>query len=213
MGIIDISVPLDSNTPTWPDSPGIRLHWHKRLDAGDECNNTRLDCDTHVGTHVDAPSHFLEDGATVDELSLKTLIGPATVVYLPEVSAITPKGLETLDLAPDTRRLLLRSRNSELWAAGVTEFTKDYVALTAEAAQWIVDQGINLVGVDYLSVGGYVDGAVTHQILLKAGVVVLEGLNLYDVDPGEYELLCLPLKLVGAEGVPARAVLRILPPT
>lgn len=208
MGIIDISVPLSSNTPIWPDSPGIRLHWHKMLDAGDECNNTRLDCDTHVGTHVDAPSHFLVNGATVEQLSLEVLIGTAIVAYLPKVSAIAASDLADLALPPGIERLLLRTRNSELWGAGVAEFREDYVALTADAAQWVVDQNIRLIGVDYLSVQRYGDSALTHEILLESEVVILEGLNLADVQPGSYELICLPIRLVGADGAPARAVLR-----
>lgn len=208
MGIIDISVPLSSNTPIWPDSPGICLHWHKRLDAGDECNNSRLDCDTHVGTHVDAPSHFLVNGATVEQLSLEVLIGTAVVAYLPKVSAIAASDLEDLALPSGIERLLLRTRNSELWEAGVAEFRKDYVALTSDAAQWVVDHNISLIGVDYLSVQRYGDSPLTHQVLLESGVVILEGLNLADVQPGSYELICLPIRLVGAEGAPARAVLR-----
>lgn len=194
--------------PIWPDSPGICLHWHKRLDAGDEFNNTRLDCDTHVGTHVDAPSHFLVNGATVEQLSLEVLIGTAIVSYLPKVSEIAASDLENLALPSGIERLLLRTRNSELWKAGVAEFRKDYVALTADAAQWIVDHNISLIGVDYLSVQRYGDSALTHQVLLESGVVILEGLNLADIKPGSYELICLPIRLVGAEGAPARAVLR-----
>jgi arylformamidase len=205
--IIDISVPLSPNVPIWPGSRGIRLHWSKRLDAGYECNNTYLNCDIHTGTHVDAPSHFLVNGATVEQLSLEIFVGPAIVAYLPGVSAITASDLADLALPPGTERLLLHTRNSELWAAEITEFREDYVALTSDAAQWIVRQGIRLIGVDYLSVGTYGDRVATHRILLEAGVIVVEGLNLYDVQAQEYELICLPLKLVGAEGAPARAIL------
>jgi len=205
--IIDISVPLGPNVPIWPGSRGIRLHWSKRLDAWYECNNTYLNCDTHVGTHVDAPSHFLVNGATIEQLPLEVLIGTAVVAYLPKVGVIAARDLEDLELAPDTERLLLRTRNSELWAAEITEFREDYVALTSDAAQWIVRQGIRLIGVDYLSVGTYGDRVATHRILLEAGVIVVEGLNLYDVQAQEYEFICLPLKLVGAEGAPARAIL------
>jgi len=206
--IVDISVPLRANTPTWPGSPKILLHWTKRLDAGDECNNTRLECDTHVGTHVDAPLHFLAEGTSVDKLSLEMLVGPAAVAYLPKVSAVTASELDKLALPSGTERLLLRTHNSEFWAAGISEFRKDYVSLTPDAAQWIVKQGIQLVGVDYLSVGSYEDGVTTHRILLEAGVIIVEGLNLAEVQPGNYELICLPICLAGAEAAPARAVLR-----
>lgn len=207
MRIIDISVPLHEYTPVWPGSPRVILHWTKRLDAGDECNNTRLECDTHVGTHVDAPLHYLEHGTSVEDLSLEVLVGPAMVAYLPGIGSVRASALDNLALTSKTKRLLLRTRNSELWQTGETEFKKDYVSLTAEAAQWVASKGIRLVGVDYLSVGGFGGGVITHKILLDAGVVIVEGLNLYDVEPGEYQLICLPLKLIGAEGAPARAVL------
>ena len=116
-----------------------------------------------------------------------------------------------MTLPNGTTRLLLHTRNSELWERGVTEFRKDFVALTSDAAQWLVDQGIRLIGVDYLSVHRYGDGPLTHQILLRAGIIIVEGLNLTDVAPGKYELICLPLRLDGADGAPARAVLRKLP--
>lgn len=210
MKIVDISVPLHANTPTWPGSPKILLHWTKRLDAGDEYNNTHLECDTHVGTHVDAPLHFLAEGNSVDKLSLEMLVGPAAVAYLPEVSAVTASELDKLALPSNTKRLLLRTRNSELWTTAISEFTEDYVSLTSDAAHWIVRQGVGLVGVDYLSVGSYEDGVTTHQILLEAGVIIVEGLNLAKIQPGNYELICLPICLAGAEAAPARAVLRPL---
>lgn len=206
--IIDISVPLRPQMPIWPGSAGVRFTPTKRLAAGDPDNVSRLDCDVHIGTHVDAPWHFLENGSTAEQLPLGVLIGQAIVAYLPGLSAVTASDLADLVLPPSTKRLLLRTSNSELWAKGVTEFRKDYVALTADAARWVVDQGIRLIGVDYLSVQIYGDSPLTHQILLGAGVIILEGLDLADVQPGSYELTCLPLKLVGADGAPARAVLR-----
>lgn len=201
-------MPLNSDTPAWPYSPGVRLRWSKRLDAGDECNNSRLDCDVHVGTHVDAPWHFLEDGVTVEQLPLDVLIGPAVVVYLPEVAAVTVADLEALDLSADVQRLLLRTRNFKLWATYTGEFHPDFTALTVDATQWAVRRGIRLLGIDYLSVQRFGDGPQVHQILLEAGMVIVEGLNLIGVEPGDYELICLPLKLIGAEGAPARAMLR-----
>ena len=124
MRIIDISVPLHAYTPVWPGSPRVLLHWTQRLDAGDECNNTRLECDTHVGTHVDAPLHYLEHGASVEALSLEVLVGPATVAFLPEIKTVTASALDNLALTLKTKRLLLRTRNSELWQTGETEFKR-----------------------------------------------------------------------------------------
>jgi len=209
--IIDISVPLSPGMPVWPGDGDFRIVPVKRMAKGDKNNLSRLDCGIHTGTHVDAPWHFLEEGSTAEQLPLDVMVGDALVAYLPEVDAITAETLARLTLPTGTTRLLLRTRNSELWETGVTEFRKDFAALTSDAAQWLVDQGIRLIGMDYLSVHRYGDKAPTHQILLRAGIVIVEGLNLAGVEPGKYELICLPLRLSGADGAPARAVLRKLP--
>ena len=209
--IIDITVPLTTEIPVWPGSKGIRITPTMRLEKGDSSNISRLDCNLHTGTHVDAPRHFLQNGATVDQLPLDILVGPCVVAHLPDADAVTPSNLTDLNLPSGIERLLIRTGNSELWAAKTTEFRKDFVALTHEAAQWIVDNGINLIGVDYLSVQRYGDDNLTHHILLDADTVVLEGLNLSNVKSGFYELSCLPLKLVGTEAAPARAILRRIP--
>jgi len=167
-----------------------------------------LDCDVHSGTHVDAPLHFLSNGGPVEAISLDVLIGPALVAYLPHISRVTAADLEALDLTADVRRLLIRTSNSDLWTAKVREFQRDFVALTTDAAAWVVERDIRLLGVDYLSVQRFGDGPEVHQILLGAAVAVVEGLSLAGAEPGGYELTCLPLRLVGAEGAPARAVLR-----
>ncbi|MHC4911741.1 MAG: cyclase family protein [Planctomycetota bacterium] len=206
--IIDITVPLHAGTPTWPGSAGVELTRTLRLEEGDFSNASRLGCDVHVGTHVDAPRHFIESGSTVEQMPLEVMVGDAFVAYLPEVTEITAGVLGGLNLPEGVERLLLRTRNSELWAEEKAEFMKDYAALTETGAQWVVERRIRLIGVDYLSVQCYGDGPLTHQILLQAGVVILEGLNLADIEPGCYELICLPLKLVDADGAPARAVLR-----
>ena len=208
--IIDISVPLYSDMPVWPGSAGIQLTQTSRLDKGDGVNNSKLICDVHIGTHIDAPLHYITDGKSIEQLKLEDLIGPAVVVYLPDAEIITKNVLEELSLPEDTRRLLLRTRNSSLWETGSHQFQTNYVALTQDAAQWIVDHDICLIGIDYLSVQRYGEDSRTHEILLSAGVIIVEGLNLARVESGMYELICLPLKLVGSEGAPARAVLRKL---
>jgi len=205
---IDISLPMHPKMPKWPGSEGIKIHRIKRLEGGDKVNNSKLECDVHSGTHVDAPLHFIEDGSTVEALPLDMLIGPAIVAAIPEAQVVTAKHLASIGLPPKTERLLLRTRNSDLWASNVTEFRENYTALTADAAQWLVDRGIGLVGIDYLSIQIFSDPPTTHEILLKGKVVILEGLNLADVKPGKYELICLPIRLVGTEGAPARALLR-----
>jgi arylformamidase len=209
MSILDISVPLNENTPTWPGSPGVRVRRYKRLEDGNDCNNSCLECDLHAGTHVDAPSHFLRHGPTVDKLSLGVLIGPAFVVDMGDIKRITAQDLDQCVRFSGVKRLLLKTSNSEIWRKGVREFKKDFVALAADAARWVVDRGdIALIGVDYLSVQCYADGPETHRILLEGGLIIVEGLNLAGVSPGAYEFICLPIALSGVEGAPARAVLR-----
>lgn len=206
--IIDISVPLYPDMPVWPGSAGIQLTQTSRLDKGDGVNNSKLICDVHIGTHIDAPLHYIKEGKSIEQLKLEDLIGPAVVAYLPDAEIITKNVLEGLSLPGGARRLLLRTRNSSLWETGSHQFQTNYVALTQDAAQWIVDHDICLIGVDYLSVQRYGEDSQTHEILLSAGVIIVEGLNLARVESGMYELICLPLKLVGSEGAPARAVLR-----
>jgi len=209
--IIDITVPLTIEIPIWPGCKGIRITPTMSMDEGDLYNVSRLNCNLHTGTHVDAPRHFLQNGTTVEQLPLDVLIGPSYVAHLPDAADITAGDLTDLNLPSGIERLLLRTRNSELWAAKTTEFRKDFVALTYDAAQWIVDRGINLIGVDYLSVQRYSDDSRTHQILLGTDTILLEGINLSNVKSGFYELICLPLRLVGAEASPVRAILRQLP--
>jgi arylformamidase len=210
---IDISVPVSPDLPRWPGSPAIEFHRSLDLERGDIANDTTLRFSVHTGTHVDAPLHFLKEGGSVEQMPLNILIGPAVVVDLSDVEVVAAETLDRLALPTNTKRLLIRTRNSLLWQTGVKEFQPDFVALTADAAQWVVDRGICLIGVDYLSVQRFKDGPETHLILLEAEVAIVEGLNLIDVSAGEYELVCLPLNLKGVEGAPARAILRPLPPT
>lgn len=209
---IDISVPVSTNLPIWPGSPAIELKRRLDLDRGDIANDTTLHFSVHTGTHVDAPLHFLPEGSSVEQMPLEILIGLVMVADLSNVDVVTPAALEQLAIPTETERLLIRTRNSRLWQSGVREFQPDFVALTADAAQWVVDREIRLIGVDYLSVQRFQDSSETHLILLQAEVVIIEGLNLAQVPAGEYELFCLPLKLAGVEGAPARAILRDLSP-
>lgn len=207
MEIIDISVSLHNDIPTWPTSSGIKITKYQSMQSGHSSNISSLYCDVHTGTHVDAPKHFIDNGITIDQLSLHQLIGSATVAFLSDVDEINASDLDNLELPRDCKRLLLRTRNSDLWGEKNSEFRRDYVGLDPKAAKWIVDEGIFLIGVDYLSVQRYEDGPLTHQILLEGGVIIVEGLNLHGVAAGIYNLICLPLKLKDVEGAPARAVL------
>jgi len=170
--------------------------------------DTMISLGVHAGTHVDAPLHFLPGREDVSNVPFDALLGPCYVAGVSDVSAVSASDLESLSIPPDTTRLLLRTRNSDRWASGAQDFDPDFVALTPEAARWVVDHSIKLIGIDYLSIQRFNDGPETHLILLGAGVVVLEGLCLCGVVQGRYELICLPIKLPGAEGAPARAVLR-----
>jgi arylformamidase len=207
MPIYDITVSITPDMPLWPGQTGVSLERVSRIEAGANSNSSRLSLDVHNGTHVDAPVHFLPGAAGVESLPLDVLVGAARVIHLPRIGIVTAAHLAGADIPARTRRLLIRTRNSRLWAGNVKEFRKDFAALSEDAAGWIVDRGIWLVGVDYLSVAPWKQSRPTHVRLLSAGVVVVEGLNLAGIKPGAYQFACLPLKLVGSDGSPARAVL------
>lgn len=208
MKIFDISLSISPDLPVWPGDPPVELKQIESMDAGAHANVSRLNAGVHIGTHVDAPHHFLNDGRTIEQLSLDVLTGPCFVVQLPDgVEAITAEALDGMSFPEDTKRILFGTSNSRLWARGETEFQEDFVAVTEDGAEWLVKHGIQLVGVDYLSVAPFGDSVPTHRVLLQAGVVVVEGLDLSAVPRGFYDLYCLPLKLHGAEGAPARAIL------
>jgi len=208
MRIHDISLPISSFLPVWPGDPAIVLEQISSIESGAEYNLTKLNSSVHIGTHVDAPLHFLSDGRSVDQLPLDVLMGLCYVVQLPDgVDAITAEVLDGIPLAEGTTRILFGTRNSHGWASGETEFQPDFVAITEDGAEWLVARGVQLVGVDYLSVAPYEDTVPTHRVLLQANIIVVEGLNLSQVPRGFYDLYCLPLKLVGVEGAPARAIL------
>jgi arylformamidase len=207
MTIYDISLAITPSLPVWPGDPPVLLSQPSHLDRGDVCTITRLDISAHSGTHLDAPAHFIPQGATVETLSLDVLIGPCWVAAITAPGHITAEMLAALAIPPDVTRLLLKTRNSHLWAQGIDRFAEDFVAIAADGARWLVDRGVKLVGVDYLSVGSFDDGVPTHQILLGAGIIAVEGLDLSAVAAGAYQLICLPLKIAGADGAPARAVL------
>ena len=208
MTIYDISLTISPDLPVWPGDAPVKLPQTVSMDAGEEYNLTHLDISAHTGTHVDAPHHFLNDGRTVENLPLDVLTGPCYVVQLPDdIDEISAEALERMSLPSGAVRILFGTRNSKLWAQGQTQFQEDFVAISADGAEWLVSHGIKLVGVDYLSVAPFADSVPTHEILLRAGVVALEGLDLSQVPRGFYDLYCLPLKLAGADGAPARAIL------
>jgi arylformamidase len=209
MRTYDISLSISPEMPVWPGDPKVKVERIQKMEDGDDANVTFMSMTAHIGTHVDAPFHFLGgDAQTIDQLPLNQLTGRAYVLHLPdEVDLITSDILKRSEIPPRTRRLLFKTRNSSLWANQVNEFDKDFVAISADGAQYLVDRGVKLVGVDYLSVAPFSDVAPTHKILLQAGVIVVEGINLTEVTQGRYTLYCLPLKISGSDGAPARAIL------
>jgi arylformamidase len=203
MRIYDVTRPVSPAMAVWPGDPPVILERVASIEQGHSLNLSRLASTVHMGTHVDAPIHFVPGGADVTSLPLDMLIGLARVVELPDVDAITADSLAHLDLK-GVKRLLFKTRNGQLRQ---DEFDTGFVALTLDAAQWVIEHDMRLVGVDYLSVEPFGGDGSVHRALLGAGVVVVEGLDLRDVPPGDYELYCLPLKLAGSDGAPARAVL------
>ncbi len=208
MKIFDISLPISPDLPVWPGDPPVVLERVRTRSEGSASNDSRIACSVHSGTHVDAPLHFIDQGASVEHLPLDILVGPAALVEVPEADIITQEILENQPLPEETKRLLIKTRNSALWQDATQAFNPDFVALDSQAARWVVDRGIRLIGVDYLSVQLFNDkDPTTHRVLLEAGVVILEGLDLRAVKPGNYKLICLPIKLVGSDGAPARTIL------
>jgi arylformamidase len=207
MRIYDISVGISPQIPVWPGDPPVRLERVREIARGANSNVSHLNCGVHVGTHVDAPSHFLDGAPSVETLSMKVLNGRAYVVDLPEAEVLDAETLEAAGIPPRTRRVLFKTRNSEYWARGETKFQTDFVAVDKSGAEWLVQKGVQLVGIDYLSIAPYGESRPTHRVLLAAGVVVVEGLDLSQVSRGRYTLHCLPLKLMGSDGAPARAIL------
>ena len=178
------------------------------MDRGDAVNDSDLFMNVHTGTHIDAPLHHLQSANGADSLPLIAMIGEAWVIDVSGFRDVDVTALERAWPVKPVSRVLLKTRNSQLWQSGHSEFVQDYAALTETTGEWLVTRGIRLVGIDYLSIQRFSDSTMIHKILLGAGVVVLEGLDLSSVVGGRYELLCLPLKLIGADGAPARAVLR-----
>lgn len=206
MKLIDVSVPLDASLPTYPNNTPFTLEPIKRLARGDSSNVSTLHMSAHSGTHVDAPRHFFDDRPGTDALPLEMLMGRARVIELSTRKGITASDLAPFDLSDDVR-VLLKTFNSRLW--GSPEFHTDFVGVAESGAKYLVEHGIKVVGVDYLTVEVYkTPGAPAHHVLLGAGTIVIEGLNLRDVEPGIYDMYCLPLRVVGADGAPARVVLR-----
>ncbi|MEO6236169.1 MAG: cyclase family protein [Vicinamibacterales bacterium] len=204
--LLDVSVRLAAGIPAYPGNPEFELQPIKRISEGGSSNVSRLIMGTHTGTHVDAPKHFIDDGAGVEALPLDLLIGRARVVEITRRGGIGPNDLAAAGLREDLR-VLLKTSNSALWNS--TGFHEDYTHVTEAGARYLVEQGVKVVGIDYLSIEQFKKpGAPAHRMLLSHGVIIIEGLNLSEADPGMYEMYCLPLPVSGGDGAPARVVLK-----
>jgi arylformamidase len=207
MQIFDISVGVHPGLPVWPGDPAVELERVASIGDDSPANVSRLACGVHVGTHVDAPLHFVDGGGTVEELSLEVLVGEAYIAEIHAEGHLDRKALEQAGIPHKARRVLLKTSNSALWRSSPGQFVTGFVAVSESGAEWLVERGVQLVGVDYLSVAPFDAGVPTHVRLLSAGVIIIEGLDLSGIEAGWYSLTCLPLKLVGSEGAPARAIL------
>ena len=206
MEFFDITIPIHKDMPVWPGDSDVEIQRVSKIEEGANANVSHLALSAHTGTHVDAPCHFIPDGVALDKVQLDRFIGSVEVLEVPEVGLITAADLEDR-LLPQTTRIIFKTKNSSIWERGESQFYEDFTALSPDGAQYLVDMGVKFVGIDYLSIAPYKDSRPTHEILLGAGVVILEGVDLSAVSPGIYTLYCLPLKLEGVDGAPARTIL------
>ena len=203
-------MPLKSGMVTWPGDPAVAIDLLASIEKGSICNVTRMAMSAHTGTHMDAPRHFIQDGITMEQMPLDATIGPCRVIAIEDTAAIRRAELEPHNIQP-AERILFKTANSAR-CYQTDAFYDDFIYVSNEAAKYLAERRVRTVGVDYISIGGFHKDLVrTHLTILGAGIWVIEGLNLSAVAPGAYDLICLPLKMPGADGAPARAILRELP--
>lgn len=204
----DVSLTITEELPTWPGDSPIKLDKTLLIEEGDMVNMTHISSSVHIGTHVDAPNHFLDQGDTVEKIPLELMVGLARVIEISNRKAVSADDLKSAGITGEDKRLLFKTVNSRIWENGIQTFQEDFVALDADAAVYLVECGLEVVGVDYLSVAPFQDLEPTHRILLEAGILIIEGLDLSKIEPGPYQLMCLPLKIGGSDGAPARVLLQ-----
>jgi len=208
MRIFDVSLPIHNNMMPFYQDPTASIYRVRDMDKGDDANVSELKMGCHCGTHLDAPVHFVPGAPAVESLSLDDLIGPALVLEFPDsLDQIHAKDLEQAGIPEGVTRILFKTRNSKLWGRKETKFSKDYVGVEADAARWLIDHGLKVVGHDHLSVCPFHDLLTPHRLFFEARIIVIEGLNLTDIEPGLYQLICMPLNIVGGDGAPCRVAL------
>jgi arylformamidase len=210
MKIFDITLPLSNQTLVWEGDKGITIEQIEFISRGSDFNISRAEFGVHAGTHIDAPFHLHDKGYSVDKIPLDTLIGKIQVLKIDDsVDLITKENLLDSGFQPVIERLMLKTRNTKKWFNSSHKFDRDYAAIDSSAATFLAEAGMKFVGIDYLSISPYDDLKTPHQILLNAGIVILENAYLVSVEAGEYNLFCLPLNLVGTDGAPVRAILTL----
>ena len=211
MKYIDISVPITSELPNWPGDPQVSFHVLSAISLGDESNLTQISMSLHTGTHIDAPKHFFDSGLTTDQIPLEKLIGDVLVVGMDNsVDVITEYLLQTHPQWAEikqAKKILFKTRNSNFWHTQSHKFRTDFVGIDTSAANLLTQFNLDLIGIDYFSVAPFDETSSPHQVLLSREIVVLEGIDLSNVNPGFYQLICLPIKVFECEGAPARAIL------
>jgi len=204
---IDISVPLKSGMVHWPGDPEVKIVRVRDAEKGDRNTLSEVCMGAHTGTHMDAPLHFIRGGAGIDRLPLDLAMGQVRIIEIDDVESIKPRELEKHRISRGERILFKTRNSSQVWQS--SSFIENFVFISVEAARFLIERGVSFIGIDYLSVGGYKrDGSEVHKALLAAGIWIIEGLDLSKVSAGQYELVCLPLRIVDGDGAPARAVVR-----
>ena len=204
---LDVSVPIHPELVHWPGDPAVQVRWRLRMERGGTCNLSVLSLSSHTGTHMDAPLHFLPGGKTLDCMPLDATVGPARVIEIKDSECVRVNELAGHKIRKGERLLFKTRCSRRSWKK--KSFDEHFVYISKEAAAFLAQRRVRCIGIDYLSVGGFKrDSTETHQILLGAGIWIIEGLNLSKIKPGNYDLICLPLKILGSDGAPARAILR-----
>jgi arylformamidase len=211
MKIYDISLPITPDMPVWPGDSAVDLRQVSAISSGELTNITHISMSAHTGTHIDAPKHFIDTGKTIGQIPLEMLVGEVLVMQIDHsIDVISKMVLQSHPhrrLLENAHKVLFRTRNSTLWHNGPSVFRQDYVGINASGAEFLANIGLDLIGIDYLSIAPYDETQIPHQILLSEDIVLLEGLDLSNVPAGIYELYCLPIHLPGCEGAPARVIL------
>jgi len=210
MKIIDITLPLSNQTLVWEGDKEITIEQVAFINKGSDFNVSRVEFGVHAGTHIDAPYHLDDQGYSVEKIPFDKLVGKIQVLQIDDsIDLITKEVLLGSGFQEGTERLLLKTKNTQNWINDPHRFVHDYAAIDSDAAAFLVEEGIKLIGIDYFSISPYDDLKASHQILLNAGIVILENAYLVNVEAGEYNLFCLPLNLVGTDGAPVRAILTL----